>query len=122
MQVNADVQARYSLDFVLDAYILGVKTAYLYELVDRVSDPGNTLMDDHFGLFNNDGSPKPAATALHNLTSILADPGGSARSGNGAAYTIPDLPSNGHSLELAKANGVSDIVVWAEPIIWNQSS
>jgi hypothetical protein len=29
--VNADVQARYSLDFVLDAYILGVKTTYLYE-------------------------------------------------------------------------------------------
>ena len=120
--VNDDIQAHYTVNLLLDVDLLGVKSTYLYDLIDNANDPGNTNREDHFGLFNSDGTPKPAATDIHNLTTILADPGDTAETGNGLNYTVSGLPSNGHSLQLVKASGVDDIVVWAEPNIWNDAT
>ncbi len=120
--VNQDVQARYTLDYVLDAAAQGVPATYLYELLDERPDVNNTDREQHYGLFNTNGTAKPAATALHNLTTILADPNDRVTTRTGIAYTTSNLPASGHTLELAKANGASDIVVWAEPSIWNQAT
>lgn len=120
--VSPDVQARYTLDYVLDAAAQGIPATYLYELLDERPDAGNTDREQHFGLFYNNGAPKPAATALHNLTTILADPNDSAATGAGAAFTVSKLPSSGHVIEMTKANGASDIVVWAEPSLWDQAT
>jgi hypothetical protein len=81
-------------------------------------------MGAHFGLFNNDGTPKLAATAIHNLTSILAD--NSANAGSFAAstldYSTQGLAADGHSLLTQKGDGSYQIIVWNEPDLWNQDA
>ena len=58
-----------------DAAKLGVPQTYLYELLDPWADATGDNMQRHFGLFDINNKPKIAATALHNLTTILADDG-----------------------------------------------
>jgi hypothetical protein len=118
------VQAKYTLDLLVDAFLDGVSQTYLYELVDEGGQ--------EFGLFNADGTPKLVATAIHNLTTLLADPGAtSAFTPGSLSYAIPDLPGNGaigawvtggQQLLLEKSNGTFDLVLWNEPTIWNPST
>ncbi|MGI4799357.1 MAG: carbohydrate-binding domain-containing protein, partial [Janthinobacterium lividum] len=122
--VSDDVQAKYDLDLIMDATKDGIVSTYFYELLDEAADPTNSNIQLHYGLFNSDGTPKPAATAIHNLTTLLADPGTNASTfKTGAlAYSISGLPASGNSLLLEKSNGAYDVVVWAEPVLWNVSS
>jgi hypothetical protein len=64
------------------------------------------------------------ATAIHNLTSILADPAGNALTfTNGTLdYSISNLPTTGHSLLLEKANGVFELLVWNEAANWDSTT
>ena len=113
--VDQTVQAKLTLDTLMDAFKDGVAQTYLYELFDDAS--GN------WGLFNADGTPKLAATAVHNLTTILADPGSTSSFIPGSlSYSVPDLPANGNQLLLEKSNGTFDLVVWAEADIWNPTT
>jgi len=119
--VNAATQAKHTLNMIMDAAKLGVSATYLYDLVDDGSDPIGSIGADHFGLFTLSGQAKPSAAAIHNLTSILADPGATAGSFTTTAlnYTIKGLPASGSSLLIEKSSGVYDLVIWAEPAIWN---
>jgi hypothetical protein len=114
--VNNDVQARYILDMIMDSVSQGLHGLYIYELCDDASDPNDTNVQDHFGLFNSDYTPKPAATAIANLTSIL-----NGTTVSSASYSMSGLPSDGYSVSLT-GNGASYLVVWAEPLIWNQNT
>jgi hypothetical protein len=107
------------LDGLLDAYQAGASATYLYELLDDRADPGMTDGENHFGLFNADGTPKPAAIAVHNLTSLLADAGATAGSFTPGTlgYVVAGLLETGSSLLLAKSDGSFDLAVWAEPQI-----
>jgi hypothetical protein len=118
------VQAKYTLDILMDAYKDGVAQTFLYQLLDGVSDPNNTTPQDHWGLFNSDGTPKLAATAIHNLTSILNDPGASSSFTPGSlSYTVTNLTTAyGNQLLLEKSNGTFDLVLWGEPTIWNPNT
>ncbi len=117
--VSEASQSKLVLNGLFDAYENGAQKTYLYELFD--GDTNNTSdSESHFGLFRSDGSAKPAAIALHNLTTILsygdednASPTGSLN------YTLSDMPEKSHSMVLSKANGVYDLVLWAEPEIWD---
>ena len=123
--VDQITQAKYTLDTLMDAYKSGVVSTYLYELLDDNPDPNNTNPQDHFGLFNSDGTPKLAATALHDLTTILADPGATATSFTPTTlnYTVTNLTAPyGNQLLLEKSNGTFDIVLWAEPTIYSPSN
>lgn len=121
--VNADVQAKYTLDLLMDDAQNGITTTYLYQLMDAYQ-PGSAQGDDGFGLFGPNNQPKEAATAIHDLTTILADSGSGAATfaTKPLAYTLTNLPSTGHSLELQKSSATTDIVVWAEPAIWNEKT
>src|ERR1700744_1638478 len=57
--------AKYVLDAAMDGAKDGDAGMYFYGLYDDASGD--------WGLFNADGTPRPAATALHNLTTLLAD-------------------------------------------------
>ena len=122
--VSADVQARYDLDLLMDATKDGVQATYLYEMLDEQADPNDTNSQDHYGLFNSDGTPKEAATAIHNLMAILSDTGSSASSftPGALAYTVSGLPASGDTLLMEKSNGTYELVVWAEPEIWNAAT
>ena len=120
--VDQTTQAKYTLDTLMDAYKQGVSQTYLYELFDE--NLGATNSESYFGLFNADGTPKLAATAIHNLTTILSDPGSS--SGTTASgtltYSLSGQPSTTQNMVLEKANGTMDLVLWAEPQVWNSTT
>ncbi|MBR0851324.1 hypothetical protein JQ543_26505 [Bradyrhizobium diazoefficiens] len=121
--VDQTVQAKSILNLLVDSYSDGVKKTYLYELLDRDSSASNTDPEAHFGLFNSDGTPKLAATALHNLTTILSDDGKGGHTPTASLnYSLGNMPATGNSMVLGKSNGAYDLVVWAEPKLWNDAT
>ncbi|MDB5397606.1 MAG: calcium-binding protein [Rhodospirillales bacterium] len=94
--------------FVLDAIYDGIKAAdvkmYFYALFDDGSG--------QFGLMNQDGSPKPAGAALHNLTAIMAD-SGAARSDT-LNYDLSGTTANDKSLLTEKSSGSFQLALWNE--------
>ncbi|TAU83638.1 calcium-binding protein [Rhizobium leguminosarum] len=122
--VSEATQAKLLLNTLMDGAALGSKQTFIYELLDAYSDPQGTNQEKHFGLFHLDYSAKPAATAIHNLTEILADDGAQkANFSTGTLnYSIDGLPSSARSLLTEKSDGSYQITIWNEPDIWNQSS
>ena len=112
--VDPTDQAKLTLDLLLDAFKDGVSKTYLYDLMDD---------GQSFGLFTANGAPKLVATALHDLTTLLSDPGSSQAFGSGSlSYAVPDLPANGNQLLLEKSTGAFDLVLWAESQIWDATT
>ncbi|WP_431674373.1 calcium-binding protein [Rhizobium leguminosarum] len=122
--VSEATQAKLLLNTLMDGAALGSKQTFIYELLDAYSDPQGTNQEKHFGLFHLDYSAKPAATAIHNLTEILADDGAAKASFSAGTldYSIDGLPSSARSLLTEKSDGSYQIIVWNEPDIWSQSS
>ena len=122
--VSQPVQAIMTVNSLLDAYKLGAERAYVYELLDNISNPSSSDLENSFGLFLADGTPKPAAVAIRNLTTILADEGAGATSFAPAALdaTITGLPASGSALTLQKSDGTFDVVIWDEPKVWDLAS
>ncbi len=116
--VNQDVQAKYGLYTALENWKSGIAATFFYELHDQGSDFNR---ENNFGLFQANGSPKTFATALHNLTTILADPGPGADSFNlkPQAISFAGLPSSASAQLMQKRDGTSDLVVWDEQQIWD---
>ena len=112
--VTPVVQGEVILNCLMDAWAQGFSNTYLYELFD---DYKSTSAENFFGLFNNDGSPKPVATYIHNLTSVLNDTATNATSfaAGGLSFTVNGLPSTGHQLLLEKADGNFYLTLWNEP-------
>lgn len=121
--VSEAVQAKQMLNALMDAASTGVAATYVYELADSRTDPGRGESEAHFGLFDRDWTPKPAARALHNLTRILTPrPGGGAdRATAPLALSVEGVPEQGGRRLLQQRDGTYDLVVWAEPMIWNAS-
>ncbi len=121
--VNADVQAKYTLDLLMDTAKDGVSRTYLYQLMDAYK-AGSVQGDDGTGLFDSNNLSKSAATAIHDLTTILADTGSTASTFTPTtlSYSLTNLPTTGNSLEMEKSNGAYDIAVWNEPQIWNEAT
>lgn len=118
--VDQMIQAKYTLDTLMDAFKNGVAQTFLYELFDEASDPTFTDKEAHFGLFNNDGSPKLVATAIHNLTTLLNDPNASQPFTPGSlTYSLDNMPSSASQLLLQKHDGTFDLALWDEHVIWD---
>lgn len=122
--VDELTQAKLTLNLLLDAEQQGVSQTYLFQLFDAYIDPVGTGIDRNMGLFDHGFAPKLAAVALHNLTTILADygPGSNSFELSNFDYDVGNLPVTGESLLFEKSNGAFDIVIWAEPDIWDQDN
>ncbi|MBV8787188.1 MAG: hypothetical protein JOZ00_10915 [Mycobacterium sp.] len=122
--VDPGTQAKLTLNLLMDAAKLGLSATYLYDLTDDGADPTGANAGDHFGLFTADGQAKPAAAALHNLTSVLSDPGAAANgfAPSSLSYALNGMPASGKSLAIENSSGVYDVVLWAEPSIWDPLS
>jgi hypothetical protein len=119
--VSEAVQAKLLLNTYMDGVLLGVKQTYIFQLLDAYA---GTSQEEHFGLFRLDNSPKPAATAIHNLTTILADTAGNASTfgTHTLDFTVTNAPATGHTVLTEKSNGTFQLITWAEPDIWNQDT
>ncbi len=124
--VPQDVQAKYLLSEVLDEAAAGVKRTYLYDLLDDGNDPSGLNQEDHFGLFNFDGSPKQSAVAFHSLTTLLADTGPAASTFTPSAFSFSaqGVPYDytGNTLLLDKSDGSHVVAVWNEQQTWNTNT
>jgi hypothetical protein len=96
--------ARFALYAVLDGIKNGNPKTYFYALFDDGSGK--------FGLMNQDGSPKPAGAALHNLTVILADK--EAARPRSLAYGLSGGTGNDNALLMSKSNGAFLLALWNE--------
>jgi hypothetical protein len=114
--VDDATQAKDTLNLYMDAFAQGVTLTYVYQLVSAYP---NQFSDTQSGMFRIDHSPKPVATAVHNLTTILADDGRGAVKPASLDYSVAAMPVTGHSRLLEKSSGVFDIVLWSEPVNWN---
>ena len=114
--VDQTGQAKYLLCSLFDFYAYGVVKTFIYDLIDS---SGET-----YGLYSDVNTPKAAAAAIHNLTTILADSGGAFSPGSLNATLT--LPSNGQStvqsLLFQKSNGHFQLVLWLESVIWNSTT
>lgn len=120
--VDQATQAKQTLNLLMDATKLGVSHTYLYQLLDAYADPSALSVDKNLGLFDLSNNPKLAATAIHNLTTILADGGATATTFTTQAlnYTVANLPTDGAVLAMQKSDGKTDLVAWSEPDIWDE--
>ena len=117
--VSEPVQAKWVLDTLLDNFSHAVEITYVYQLQDGLPDPGNTDSEQHYGLFAVTGRAKPAAVALHNLVTILGRGAGHLAGAPSLSVTVSGLRNDDFGTLLAKPGGVFDLVVWAEPEIWD---
>ncbi|MEO6224597.1 MAG: Ig-like domain-containing protein [Sphingomicrobium sp.] len=107
---NEQAQAVIDLNAVLDGFSAGASMTFLYELMDEPS--AANAQEQHFGLFHADGTPKLAATAIGNLTHLLADDGtGTVAPGN-LDYALSGLPAGASSMLLEKSDGTFELVLW----------
>ncbi|RAK60736.1 hypothetical protein DJ021_13420 [Phenylobacterium hankyongense] len=120
--VDQTTQAKQLLNMFMDAAKSGVAKTFIYELAES-HNAGPTDAESHFGLYNWDGTPKLAATAIHNFTTILTDGSASGAFATGTLdYAIQGVPQWGGQMLFQEGNGAKDIVVWAEPDIWNENT
>ena len=109
--VNPSEQADLTIIALLEAFRIGVRRTYIYELLDE----GDAQSDDperHYGLFDAIGTPKDAAKALHTLKMCLLqiDHETSSRA-RGVTVDVKDK----NSLLLTGRSGDALLFVWSLP-------
>lgn len=108
-EITEDLQARHLLSLYLAQFKRGWSHTAVYLLRDRTDEAGNQT----FGFFQPDYRPRLAATYLHQLTTLLADPGRQTAAGQ-LSYSIPEHPSTLHDLLLQHSRGTFQLVLWNE--------
>jgi hypothetical protein len=109
LAADAYTQGLIDLNVVLDGWYNGVPKTFLYDLVDDGTNP--TDLESNFGLFDQAGNPKPVATNLHNLMTVLAD-SGTVTSPGTLSYSLAGMPGTALSMLLQKSDGSFWIAVW----------
>jgi len=109
--ITEEIHALNLLSLYLDQFKRGWSYTSMYLLRDRVDEAGN----QKFGFYKPDYAPRKAALYLHNLTTILADPG-SLRNPGRLDYSIPGEPVTVHDMLLRNSNGTFELVVWGEQL------
>jgi hypothetical protein len=119
--VDDATQARLIVNLLLDAAYIGAKRTYLYQLLDAYPDPDRTKQESHFGLFDLHYRPKPSATAIRNLTALVARFRGAPASATPAAVDFGTLPAGVRSLTI-QAGATQLIALWNEGELWDNDA
>src|SRR5262249_52357996 len=108
MGYGQDNIARFAVQAVPDGGKDGNAKTYFYALFNGA--PGL------FGLMNQDGTPKPAGTAIHNLTTLLADPGWPSIRfiPERLDYTLAGRTVNDNTQLMEKSDGSFWLALWNE--------
>lgn len=118
--LSADVQAKYTLDLLLDTAASGIAQTDLYELLDAYP-PGSRQGDAGYGLFDSTGKAKPVATAIHAMNAILAASAAAASSFSSMpfAVTFGNESATAHHLVMQNASQSYIVALWDEQPIWD---
>lgn len=107
--ITEQMQALNLLTLYLDQFKRGWSHTAVYLLRDRTDEGGN----QSFGFFKPDYAPRKAAAYLHNLTTMLADPG-SLDKPRPLSCSIAEQPATVHDLLLQRSDGTFMLLVWNE--------
>jgi hypothetical protein len=117
---SEDIHGRYLLRYTLEQYRLGYTRSFIYELLD-IDKP-------KWGLFRNDGTPRPAATGIRNMIGILNESTWDTSSKQWITpkqnpstleIELQNQPASVHTLLLQKSNGTHYLILWNEFKNWN---
>ncbi len=97
----------------------GIKRTSIYELIDQGVSP--TSQKDNWGLLKNDGTPKPAFTAIKNLIALLSDQGPAFTPGR-LDYALSGALASTHKTLLQKRDGRFCLVLWREVRSWDKGT
>jgi len=99
------------LQGVMDAMLSGALKTYIYALFDEA---GIT-----FGIMNTDGTPKPEGAAFHNLMTLLADAGTTAKTftPQSLPYALSSTSDGERSYLMQKSDGSYWLAVWNESLV-----
>jgi uncharacterized protein YjdB len=114
--VSETAQGKYVARLYLDYFNAGIIHTSVYELIDERSDGTNAEMN--YGLLHNDGSPKPAYTALKNMLGLLADPG-STYSPSTLSYSLAGATSTIRHALFQKRDGRFYLVLWNDVSVYD---
>jgi hypothetical protein len=112
--IPMDVESSYVLRTLLLAWNHGVRTTFIYELLDEFPNSG-------YGLLRHDLTEKPAFIALRNLLSILNDSSRPKTAGRLLFSIDAKDPALSHTL-LEKADGSYELILWLERSSYNSES
>jgi len=124
--VDEATQAKYILTLIAEVWSKKVPRTFIYELVNDSTDESNWT--GGLGLYRYDWTAKPAATAIHNLTSRLL-PGAVSAMTAAARSEQPNVEfalsatKNGvGSMSIAKSGGAIAVLIWREQSLWDGSA
>jgi serralysin len=102
--------ASYILQSAMDGLLLGDVMMVYYAFYDDGSGA--------WGLFNSDGTTRPAAVALHNLIALLNDSAGNARtfSTGTLGYTLAGTITGDTNVVTERSDGTYFVAVWNETV------
>jgi hypothetical protein len=118
--VSEAAQAKYATRLYLDYFNAGIVHTSIYEIADEHVDQNNA--EANYGLLHNDGSPKPAYTALKNLLGLLADPGAAFTPTTKLSYTLAGTTSTVRQSLFQKRDGRFYLILWNDVSVYNTSS
>ena len=98
--------AQYVVQAALDGIKDGDTAMYYYALFNDSAGA--------YGLMNADGSPTPAGTALHDLTSLLSDPGATGFTPGSLSFSLTGALSTDNTLLIQKSDGTDWLALWDE--------
>jgi hypothetical protein len=104
----------------LSGFRLGVIRTFAYELIDEGIDlqlPSGSG-ENHYGLLNYDGSPKPAYTAMKNLISLLRDSGQDNLQMQSLSVTFSGALETMRYVLLQKSNGAYYLAIWNDVSVY----
>jgi hypothetical protein len=104
------VQGKVLSNVYLAQFARGWRYTFIYEMIDAEGSAGAQ------GLYRADRSAKPAATFIHNLTTILVDNGKPASTAS-LSYSISNQRSTVHDLLLQKSDGTFELIIWGEQVL-----
>jgi hypothetical protein len=115
--VDMTGQADMLLNLFFDAGVEGYQHTYIYQLLDAYND---TSSDNNYGLFNYDGTAKPSATMLHNLSVMMPQDKPSAQ--KAVQAWIQTMSGTSHTLALTASDGTIYVFMWNEDPAWTGSA
>ena len=118
--VSEAAQGKYAPRLYLDYFNAGIVHTSMYEIVDEHVSQADA--ESNYGLLRNDGTPKPAYTAMKNMLTLLADPGPAFTPSKSLAYTIAGATPTIRQSLFQKRDGRFYLVLWNDVLVYNTSS
>lgn len=116
--LTEQAQAKYTLRQFLELFNAGIRRSFAYELIDEGTDPSD--MELNFGLLRNDGSAKPAFTALRNLVALLGDRNAPSFTPAAMRMNLIGDTAGVHRLVVEKANGRQYVILWQNTLSFDK--